>query len=199
MVFDNRHSRLVALAKIALPLAALALLSTMFLFSDKVDPTAATPYANVDVTELANEPRLTTPEYSGLTEDGASITVKAKTAFPDAKGGSGANAQAIVAKLEAKSGLVADLTAKAGVIDPQAGQIHLSEGVALQTSSGYRMSTAAVDMATDRSNLVAPGAVSAEAPYGTITSGAMQMTRATPETPYDLVFNGGVKLVYQPQ
>ena len=40
------HSRLVTWAKVALPLAALAILSTLFLLADRIDPTAAIPYAD---------------------------------------------------------------------------------------------------------------------------------------------------------
>lgn len=199
MVRESRHSMLVAWAKVALPLAALALLSTLFLFSGKIDPTTASIYAKVDVDALAREPRLTAPEYSGMTEDGAALTVQARTATPAGAGGSGATAEDVIAKLEAASGLVADLSAKSGRIDPSAGDITLSDGVAMQTSTGYRLSTTQMILATDRSKITAPEAVQAEAPFGTITSGSMELSRPAADAPYDLVFNGGVKLVYQPE
>ena len=198
MTSERRHSVLVHWAKLALPLAALILLSTLFLFSDKVDPTTASIYAKVDVNALVREPRLTAPEYSGMTEDGAALTVRADTATPD-PGGTGASASRVIAKLETAAGQVTDLSAKAGVLDPTAGQITLSQGVAVQTSSGYRMATERVDMATDHSTMAAPGAVQADAPYGSITAGAMQIGRTDPKAPHDLVFNGGVKLIYQPE
>ncbi|PTV93524.1 lipopolysaccharide export system protein LptC [Rhodobacter aestuarii] len=198
MVRESRHSMLVQWAKVALPLLALVLLSTLFLFSGKVDPTTASIYAKVDVDALVAEPRLTTPEYSGMTEEGAALTVRATTATPDPNG-NGASASDVIAKLEGADGAVTDLTAAAGVLDPQAGQISLSEGVAVQTSSGYRMATEAVDMATDRGILNAPGAVRGEGPFGTLEAGSMQMGRSDPSSPYDLHFKGGVKLIYQPE
>ena len=51
------HSRLVGWLKVVLPLAALAILSTLFLLADLIDPTAAIPYAEVDVEDLARDPR----------------------------------------------------------------------------------------------------------------------------------------------
>lgn len=198
MAGPSRHTRLVVWARLALPLAALALLSTLFLFSGKVDPTTASIYAKVDVAALVREPRLTAPEYSGMTEDGAALTVRAKTATPDAEG-KGASASEVIAKIEAPGGVTADISAKAGRIDPSAGVISLSDGVSVQTSAGYRMATERLEIATDRSRLLAPGAVQAEAPFGTVAAGAMELGRAGPEAPYDLVFNGGVKLVYQPE
>ena len=198
MTAESRHSLLVHWAKVALPLAALALLSTLFLFSGKVDPTTASIYARVDVQALVAEPRLTAPEYSGMTEDGAALTLRAQTATPNPEG-NGAKMSAVLAKLEGADGLVTDLTAGAGLMDPAAGRIILSQRVAVQTSSGYRVVTAQVDMATDHSRLTASEPVQAEAPYGTITAGRMQIDRADPTAPYDLVFNGGVKLIYQPK
>ncbi len=197
MHYDNRHSMLVAWAKVALPLSALALLSVLFLFSGKADPEMAQLYAKVDVAELAREQRMTAPEYSGMTEDGAALTVTAAAARPDTAG-SGASAVDLKAKLETPGGFTADLAAKAGRIDPGSGAIVLSDQVTVQTSSGYRLATTKLEVATDRTALTAPEPVRAEGPFGTIT--ADQMRLGTSETgAQDLVFNGHVRLLYQPQ
>ena len=45
----DRHTRLVGWLKVALPLTALAILSTLFLVARRIDPEAALPYAEVDV------------------------------------------------------------------------------------------------------------------------------------------------------
>ena len=195
---DNRHSRVIALARVTLPLAALVLLSTLFLFSDKVDPTQARLYSEVDVDALAAEPRLTKPEYSGMTRDGSALVVRAQVAKPDLAGGNGTTAERIVAKLEAPSGTVTDLSAESGRLDPGSALMELRDRVAMQTSQGYRMLSEYVEMATDQSRLVSPGPVQGEAPFGTLEAGSMEMTRDAGGH-HDLVFNGGVKLVYQPQ
>ncbi|MGB3251218.1 MAG: hypothetical protein WBB13_18855, partial [Tabrizicola sp.] len=70
----DRHTRLVGWLKVALPLTALAILSTLFLVARRIDPEAALPYAEVDVEDLAREPRMTAPTYAGTTEDGAALT-----------------------------------------------------------------------------------------------------------------------------
>ena len=198
MGYDNRHSRVVALAKVALPLTALVLLSTLFLVSERVDPSTASLYADVNVEDLAREPRIGTPQYAGMTEDGAAVMVRATAATPDPNN-TGATAQDMVAKIEAKDGLVADITARTGRIDPSQGQILLRGGVAMQTSTGYRMSSAEMALATDRSRVTAPEAVHGESPLGRIDAGNMELSRPSADAPYDLVFNGGVKLIYQPE
>ena len=54
-------SRLVAALKVLLPLAALAILSTLFLVSNRINPEDALPYADVDVEARLREPRITAP------------------------------------------------------------------------------------------------------------------------------------------
>jgi len=198
MRHDNRHSKFVALVRIALPLAALALLSTLFLFSDKVDPTQARLYSEVDVDALANERSVNKPEYSGMTRDGAELTVRAEVAKPDLGGGNGTTADHIVAKLEAPSGTVTDLSALSGRIEPTSDRMELRDEVEMLTSQGYRMNSDYVEMATDQSWLTSPGPVQGEAPFGTLEANSMEMTRDDAGN-HDLVFNGSVKLVYQPQ
>ena len=84
VVADNTYSRLVAWLKILFPLIALAILSTLFLVARTVDPAQDLPYADVDVAELAREQRIGQPNYSGVTADGAAISLSARSALPDA-------------------------------------------------------------------------------------------------------------------
>ena len=86
MARADRHTRVVGWLKVALPPAALAILSTLFLVARRIDPEAALPYAEVDVEDLAREPRMTAPTYAGLTSDGAALTLSAKEARPVAEG-----------------------------------------------------------------------------------------------------------------
>ena len=200
MELDNRHTLLVGWAKIALPLLALALLSTLFLLSKRVDPSAAIPYAQVDVEKLARESALTRPEFSSVTQDGATLTVTAAQALPlPESGGGGASAKQLIAKLTARDGLVTDLSATQGRFDPSAGQITLQGSVAMQTSQGYRLSSALIEIETDRNTLVSPGPIQGAAPFGTLQAGAMTMTPPESGAGDDLVFNKGVKLIYQPK
>ena len=55
------------LAEGRLAAGALALLATLFLLADRIDPDDALPYAEVDVEDRAREPRMTAPTYAGIT------------------------------------------------------------------------------------------------------------------------------------
>jgi lipopolysaccharide export system protein LptC len=76
------YSRIISWLKIILPLFALAILSTIFLVSQKVDPTTSIPYADIDVDELAREQRISTPNFATVTKDGSAITLHATSAKP---------------------------------------------------------------------------------------------------------------------
>ena len=193
----DTHSRVVALAKIALPLLALAILSTLFLFARTIDPDDAIPYAEVDVTERAREPRLTAPTYAGVTSDGAALTLQAAEARPDA--GTGATAQTLTARLDTPDGARTDLSAARMTFDDTAGLMTMDGGVTIATTAGYTITTDALTARLDRTSLTAPGPVQANAPAGTITAEGMTLTQGADPATYVLVFKGRVKLLYQPQ
>jgi lipopolysaccharide export system protein LptC len=191
------HSRVVAWAKIILPLAALALLSTLFLFARVIDPEAAIPYATVDVEDRIREPRLTTPTYSGMTADGTSVTFTAAEARPTAINGA-ATAEALSVVLETPDGGRAAVSAAHGALDSAAGLLTLEGGVTMTTSTGYTVQTEAIEARLDRTGLMARSPIVAEAPGGRITASGMTLQPGPASGEYDLVFNGRVRLIYTP-
>ncbi len=199
-VYDNSYSRFVAWAKILLPLFALGVLSTLFLFSKQIDPTRAIPFSKVDVKELAREERIGSPNYSGVTQDGAAISIAASNAKPDPENPQRMIASNLVAKIEMPDGGLVDISARDGEID-SAGQIaRLEGGVDIQTSSGYRIRTAALTALLDKTDIKSDDQVTAKGPIGTLEAGLMEINQAPDgETNYVLVFKNGVKLVYDPE
>lgn len=191
------RSRLVAGAKIILPLVALTLLSTMFLISDRAAPEDAIPYAEVDVVERAREPKLTGAEYSGVTEDGTALALRASEAVP--KGGDGAHASDLALVWQTREGLRADLVADQAQSLPGEGRIALSGDVTMTTSTGYRITTDRLLARTDQSVINAPDEVRAAAPFGNLTAGSLQLDRPAPDAPHVLDFTGGVRLIYRPE
>ncbi len=194
----DRHTRVVGWLKVALPLLALAILSTLFLLSDRIDPDAALPYAEVDVEERAREPRMTAPTYAGTTSDGAALTLSADEARPAADGAP-AGAQGLRLDLATPDGAVTELRAVTAVLDETAREIVLSGGVTVTTSSGYRLETAELAARMDRSGLASRAPVTATGPVGELQAGGMELGQDN-RTPgaYLLVFNQGVRLVYRP-
>ena len=190
------HSRLVAILKVALPLIALALLSTLFLFSRKIDPEDAIPYATVDVEDRLRDPKMTDAGFAGVTKDGASLTLSAAEARPENDGGS---LKLVMGALETPDGVTTELAASAVALDTAAKMIELTDGAELRASNGYVVQAQGLGVATDRTYVESRGAVSAQGPVGQLTADHMLLSQQGNAGPYLLVFNGKVRLLYQPQ
>lgn len=195
---DNFHSRLVLWLKIVLPLVALALLATLFLLGRKVQPEDAIPYATVDVEERLREPRLTQPEYAGMTTDGAALTIKAAEARPGVAGSTDAGqAKALSALLEMPLGGTAAMMAGAGRLDAEGNRVVLTDGVSLTTSTGYRLTMPGVTVGLMQTDVTSQGAVLASGPLGRIEAGGMHLGQDAAGF-YILDFTEGVRLIYLP-
>ncbi|WP_347137987.1 hypothetical protein [Paracoccus sp. SSK6] len=190
------RTRIVRWLRVLLPLAALAMLSTLFLFSRGGDSVSQIPYADVEAEARARDPRLVAPEYAGVTDDGASLTLRATEAAPggDAKGGG--TARDLRLDWQRPDGLRADLTApQAGLAD---GAIRLGGGVRMTTSTGWTLDAASVEAATDRSRIAAEEGVEAQAPFGTLSAQRMELVPDGDKNASILNFSGDVRLIYQP-
>jgi lipopolysaccharide export system protein LptC len=196
---NDTHSRLVAWLKIILPLIALGMLSSIFLVSRSIDPTATLPYSQVELDERAREPRLTEPRFSGLTQDGARITLDASDMRPDPTDSGRGNATDLVARMTTPDGGTTEVSSATGFIDSGAGIYRMTGDVVITSSAGYRILADKLDGTLDAAELTAEGSVKADAPMGTITSDRLNM-RQNPEVEgdYVLVFRDNVRLVYQP-
>lgn len=192
-------SRLVAALKVVLPLTALAILSMLFLISNRINPDEALPYAEVDVEERLREPRMTAPTYAGTTTDGAALEVTAAEARPAEEGGTGAKAAGVQARLTTPDGQRTDLRAETAQMSPGGGEITFTGDVRLDHSSGYRVTSDSMRARLGETDVQSTTPVVAEGPGGRITAQSMHLSQAgAGKTGYLLVFNGAVKLVYQP-
>ncbi|MDP5307073.1 hypothetical protein [Paracoccus spongiarum] len=193
------RTRIVRWLRVLLPLIALAMLSTMFLFSRQPGTAPQIPYTEVDAEAMAREPRVVAPQYSGVTGDGAELSLTARSAAPARDGRDGA-ASDLHLDWRRPDGLRAELTAPDVGIGDDA--ITLRGGVRMGTSSGWVLESPEIEAATDRSLLAARDGIRATAPFGQLSAGAMELAPA--EASADgaasavLRFSDGVRLLYQP-
>ena len=197
---DNAYSRLIRWLKIVLPLVALALMSSIFQLTRKIDPTEALPYSRAELDDRAREPRLTQPKYSGMTSDGALVTIDAAEARPDLADPGRGKASEMVGTMQTPDGEVTDLAADAGQVDTVKQVFAMQGNVTLTNSAGYRVSAPEVTGSTAETLIDATGGVKGQAPMGPLTSDTLHI-RPDPNVPgqYVLVFNGRVRLVYDPK
>ena len=192
---DNLHSRIVMILKVTLPLVALAILSSLFLFSREIDPEDAIPYADVEIADRLAQPRMTGAGFSTVTSDGATLTLSADEATPSEGGG---RVTGLKGELATADGFRTEISAASGQLDRSAGTLVLDAEVRLATSTGYEVTTDRLTLGTDRSFMESGGAVLATAPIGQLEAGGLRMDVTGDGKTHLLVFNKGVRLIYQP-
>ncbi len=192
---------MVAWLKILLPLTALAILSTLFLVSRSIDPTLALPISDGDLQDLASEPRIGKPSFSGVMANGSAITLSAEQAIPIIGSGTGLRASGLRGVFQTPDGGKVDITATTGILDNTERTASLSGGVSLITSNGYTITTDAIIANLETAAVSTDGSILANGPLGHVSAGKLilqQKTIPDTENTYELVFTEGVKLIYTP-
>lgn len=191
------HSRLVGWLKVALPLFALAVLSSLFLVARSIDPEGTLTLTEAELADRLREPRITAPAFSGTTRDGARVSVTARVARPATEGG--ASAAQVRGELATPDGARSTLSAAGLRFTSDAAQAVLEGGVLISQSLGYEFRTDSLTLNLDRTGLHSAGPVEGFGPLGQLTAGRMALTPAEGANGrYLLVFNEGVRLIYQP-
>ena len=191
------YSRVVAWLKVIFPLSALALLSTLFLFARSIDPEKSIPFAEVDVKELAREPRISSPEFSGMTADGAAITISAVTAKTDPVNLDSASIDRLSAVIQTPDGAEIIAEADEGSIE-NARIARLSGNIQIETSNGYTIETEELTAELDKTVITSGGAITAEGPIGSVSAGKMTVLLQNNSGTSLLVFKQGVQVLYLP-
>ena len=194
--YDNFHSQLVGWSKIILPLVALGLLSTLFLFARASTDTTNIPFA--EIRELAREQRISGPQFSGVTQNGSIIAIGAQNAQPAAGKPDTINITSLSLDVNAADGSEIKVTAIEGEIDGASKIVKLLGLARLETSSGYTMETNGLTANLESGVIQSDGALEIRAPYGRITAGQVTFQTSKDNTGQQMLFTQGVKLVYTP-
>ena len=191
------HTRLVRLATLVLPVAALALLSTMFLIARRVNPEDAIPFADVDVSMRARDQLLTAPRFTGISTDGTAFDLSAERARPDPEDPRRMRAEAVRLTLDDAGGGRARLAADAADVDTVARGLELDGDVRIDTSTGYSLRTARLSGMLGTLDIRSPGEVTGDGPLGRMRAGSLRIDEG-PDGAGRLLFTGGVDLLYLP-
>jgi lipopolysaccharide export system protein LptC len=183
--------------KVLLPLVALGLLSTLFLLARSTDPDLAIRYADVDVAALSQDEQVTGPAYSGMTREQAAIRVEADTVRPRDTEPDRLDARTVSGQMVFASGTSARMTAPAAVFDTEQDVARFEGGVTIVSSDGYTFETESLRAALGFTEIVAESEVRATGPLGTLDAASMEISEDEAGG-YVVVFNGGVRLLYDP-
>lgn len=191
------YSRLIAWLKILLPLGALALLSTIFLYSRNPDQISAIPVLTNGADPSKGE-QVGRPFFAGTTDGGHAITLSARQARAREDDPTKMVADDLRAVLDTDKGTRITIDA---VLGEMAGsdRLQLREGVVLHSSSGYTVKTDGLDAAIDAVHIQSTAPVEADGPGFTLSAGSMQVEETEAGSDLQLLFTDGVNLIYTPQ
>lgn len=188
----DRYSLLVGWLKILLPLVALGLLATMFLFARTPGPEGEVPYAVIE--DIARDPRIGAPSFSGVTEGGSEVTLAARAvrSLAAAPGAMVVDDLRIEIATPSLEGVV--VTAAEGGFDSATRLATLTGLARIESTTGYRIEAAGIEADLGAGTLRTLGPLAAQAPFGTFEAGLLEVS----EGGAHLVFKHGVRLLYQP-
>jgi len=195
----DTHSQIVTGMKILLPLAALSLLSTVFLISETVDPSKSIPIAQVDLEKRAEDPGFTNPVLAGVTDKGDEIRISAAIARPGGTGLDRPTADHMVVLSRRRSSTTVTIRAARAEVTPKTVSAELHGGVRITTSTGYVIETDRLEARFDTLRVSTSHPLSARGRFGELSAGGLLLHDETNRGAMELLFTGGVKLVYRPE
>lgn len=199
---ERLHTHAVAGLRLALPIAALGALSTLFLFARDIDPSRAVSLARVDAEDLIRDPRATTPHLGTVTVDGTAVTLISDTMRISSGEAETITAEDVVVTFTTPDGQVNRVVADHGTLDREADLLTLTGNMVAVTSTGFVVRSDLMLAAIDRSFMESPGPVEGDGPPGWLEAGAFVM-HGVPSAQGDgfahhLLFTDGVRLIYVP-
>ena len=194
---DSFHSRFVALMKILLPLAALGMLSTLFLFSDGFETEEEVPITTIDLQQRAADQGATNATFACVTRSGDQVLVLTERSRPSADNPNVFVAEDVTAEYRLLSGAEIDISSLNGEMNQKRNTASLSGDVLVKTTTGYTIRTQALNTDFDRLYAETPGPITGQAPAGDITAGRMVLEHNAETGTSHLLFTDGVKLIYE--
>jgi lipopolysaccharide export system protein LptC len=190
------YSRVIAWLKVLLPLAALALLSTLFLPSRTREPLDSVPFAEALRQGAAALEWASSPQYTGTTSKGELVTMNARRARP--LGDGDILAEEFDSHLHLLDGGIIRVRSLEAHLQDGNNLMHLYGGVLIEDAQGYELTTEAMISALDEVFAESLGPVQGKGPLGTLDAGRMRIVPAEGDGDVQIHFTGGVKLIYRP-
>jgi lipopolysaccharide export system protein LptC len=192
----RRHSLLVRVMRIGLPLGVIIGLTALVLFSyfkpmqifDKL------PSVSGNLGIQGSKITMQLPKIAGFTRDSRAYELTAENAVQDIAAPDVIELQNLRAKMEMQDKDVVNLTAKAGTYNTKGDKIVLRDQIVVTSGQGYRakLREAAVDM--KGGNVTSEQPVEVTLPNGLLTSNGMEIA----ESGAVIRFNRGVVLTLDP-
>jgi lipopolysaccharide export system protein LptC len=195
------YSNLVNVLKWAFPVVGVVLVGSIFLLSNASKLSELAEVIDGPLAELAVGQRITNPNFSGVTKSGDAFSIVAEWALPDGAKPTKVELSKPRTTINFQDGRTMRTTAGLGALNLRSSEATLSDGVNMRTTDGYIATSTSIEINFETGNLYSKGPVMAEGPVGSIEAGSMTLTQNLDQNPTGnavLVFNNGVKLIYNP-
>ncbi len=195
---DNAYSQFVALAKIVLPVVGLGLLSSLFLLSNENSEGGDLPFSEVELEEIVETQSVFGPRYNTVLDNGASVTLNARTARPVLTSPGEYRAFDLTGQMTTVSGEVITLEGGAAHISQDTKIATIEDGLRIVHSDGYVLTARGGASSFDGLRAQSEGDVVITGEDIVIAAERAEIT-ADPETEAQvIVFSGGVRVLYTP-
>ncbi|MEL6978074.1 MAG: hypothetical protein AAGM38_05270 [Pseudomonadota bacterium] len=189
--YDREPRRLWRSLRLGLPLAGLALVLGVFVFTERgVSNSSAT--ALMDGVALQSGLEVTNARYWGEADDGSPFRVSAERARPDGPNPSLIELDGVRGQVDMPDGRILKAEAADGVFKPKANTLALGGGVAAVSSDGYRLMSQALSFDLRARSGESASSVRIDGPLGELTAASMT---ARFEEGIVLRFDGDVNVV----
>ena len=195
--FGDSYSAFVVWVKTLLPIVALGMLSTIFLFSGKVDVTQSLPYAKLNIAEIVREQRITKPYFSGVSDNGTEITLSAAYASSDKQDSDILNITDLSIILTSEHAKTVRITAGLGTLDATKQKVTVSKDVYLTAMPDFWLKTNSLTIDLKQGVATADTVFQSITALGTIDAGNMLVKMITNDQ--QIIFTNGVRLIYYPK
>ncbi|SMO78382.1 LPS export ABC transporter periplasmic protein LptC [Ruegeria faecimaris] len=192
------HSRMVQFLKVLLPLAAIVLLSTVFLLSRSIETSVSVPFTQKDIDERLADQVVTQPHYLGTTRKGEEVQIQAAQATQGREGSLPTTAE-FRGRLGLLNGGVITMDSNSGMIRPDKNSATFVGDVLITTTDGIQVRTDLLNTSLDEIRGDTPGQVDGTGIIGDFSAGRMTFGTEKKDGPVHILFTDGVKLVYEPE
>lgn len=191
------YSRYVSVVKVLLPLIAIALLATVFLFTSERTIDGGFEFSKADLVSLEAGLLVSKPRFSGSTAGGDEYNFIAEYLRPDAPKPTIVQAEGISGEIHYLQGTTVQISAQEAVVGLEDRTVRLSEGVSVVFSDGFRASSDNLFAELNESRLTTNGPVTALSLMGNISAGNLRVETVLRDGEENQMiwFEKGVKLV----
>jgi len=198
--FDG-YTRFVTVTKVVLPLIAIGLLGTVFLFTNDDSLEGGLTFSKADLNALDSGMRIDKPRMFGSNPNGDLYNFVAEALLPDSLTPSLVEAQKISGEIQYQTGGTVQLSAGKAEFMLEGNQIRLSGGMLVVMADGARVTGDGLLAELDTGKLTSNGAVSATSPLGSIQAGnfRVELVEEDEEEKQMIWFENGVMLSFKPE